>query len=112
MFVLYFFTTFAERNTNFMKKDLNSVIKEIKNYCQLNNIVDSELFVIQCLTKGFNIAKYGTSPMENHKIENNIDIVPQNDKVIEDVKKEEIVDIPKKEPKKTSSKKKITIIDN
>jgi len=49
-----------------------SLVKEIKEYCKLNNIEDIDRFINSCLRKGFNILKYGLSPIDNFKIENEI----------------------------------------
>ena len=44
--------------------------QEIKEYCQLNNIDDVDVFITQCIIKGFNIFKYGTCPADNVKRQN------------------------------------------
>lgn len=46
--------------------------KEIEAYCKLNKIDDVESFKEECLRQGFNIIKYGISPQDNFKKENNI----------------------------------------
>lgn len=46
--------------------------KEIEAYCRLNKIDDVESFREECLRQGFNIIKYGISPQDNFKKENNI----------------------------------------
>ena len=46
--------------------------KEIEAYCKLNKIDDVESFREECLRQGFNIIKYGISPQDNFKKENNI----------------------------------------
>jgi hypothetical protein len=43
--------------------------KEIKEYCNLNNISDVAGFITQCLLIGFNVQKYGMSPSDNIKRE-------------------------------------------
>lgn len=48
---------------------LEGIIADIELYCGLNDIVDTEEFIVKCLTDGFNIAKYGTSPFDNSKRE-------------------------------------------
>lgn len=45
--------------------------KEIKEYCQLNNINDVAGFITQCMLMGFNTVKYGVSPQDNINRENN-----------------------------------------
>ena len=77
--------------------------KEIKEYCQLNNINDVAGFITQCMLMGFNTVKYGVSPKDNIKRENNeVDTKSTNK-----VKKEKT----KKEPIKIS-KRTIKIIEN
>lgn len=77
--------------------------KEIKEYCQLNNINDVAGFITQCMLMGFNTVKYGVSPQDNVKRENNeVDTKSTNK-----VKKEKT----KKEPIKIS-KRTIKIIEN
>jgi hypothetical protein len=44
--------------------------KEIKDFAKLNDVQDIDDFVIECLRDGFNIAKYGYSPIDNFKKEN------------------------------------------
>lgn len=46
--------------------------KEIEAYCKLNKIDDVESFKEECLRQGFSIIKYGISPQDNFKKENNI----------------------------------------
>jgi hypothetical protein len=46
------------------------VEKEIRKYCELNNINDVPGFITQCMVRGFNIFKYGTSPGDNIKRQN------------------------------------------
>jgi hypothetical protein len=43
--------------------------KEIKEYCDINEIKDIAGFMTQCLLTGFNIQKYGISPGDNIKRE-------------------------------------------
>ena len=77
--------------------------KEIKEQCQLNNINDVAGFITQCMLMGFNTVKYGVSPQDNVKRENNeVDTKSTNK-----VKKEKT----KKEPIKIS-KRTIKIIEN
>ena len=47
------------------------VKSEIEAYCRLNQIDDVEGFKEECLRQGFNIIKYGVSPQDNFKRENN-----------------------------------------
>ena len=45
--------------------------KAIQEYCELNGIDDINNFANRCATQGFNIVKYGLSPADNIKRENN-----------------------------------------
>ena len=50
----------------YMVIELTKKIEDsLKEYCSLNNIEDIEKFSIDCLIQGFNILKYGTSPLDN-----------------------------------------------
>ena len=49
----------------------DKILKELKEYCKLNDIEDVNDFVNKCVIKGFTIAKFGTSPMDNINRENN-----------------------------------------
>ena len=49
----------------------NSLLRDIEEYCNLNNISDIEKQVNDFIRVGFNIAKYGNTPFNNFKIENN-----------------------------------------
>lgn len=44
--------------------------KEIREYCNINNIADVPGFITQCMLQGFNVYRYGTSPQDNKKREN------------------------------------------
>ena len=52
--------------------------KQIRQYCELNEIDDINAFANRCLSQGFNIVKFGTSPKDNAEREN---------KGIKDIKK-------------------------
>ena len=53
--------------------------KEIKEYCKLNGINDVAGFITQCILRGFNTFRYGTSPSDNIKRENSeIESKPTN----------------------------------
>lgn len=43
---------------------------EIMEYCELNNINDVSKFTYDCLLSGFNIVRYGNSPIDNIKRQN------------------------------------------
>ena len=72
--------------------------KEIKEYCELNGINDIPGFITQCMLRGFNIFKYGTSPGDNIKrqngeiIDNGSNRVNKKKEEPQEVKEEKIVD--------------------
>ena len=45
--------------------------KQIRQYCELNEIDDINAFANRCLSQGFNIVKFGLSPADNVKREVN-----------------------------------------
>ena len=87
--------------------------KEIETFCRLNKIDDVESFREKCLRQGFNIIKYGISPQDNFKKENNIDSIVKND-VREEKgdKSEHVNDTSNNENVEKPKKKKIKIIKN
>ena len=87
--------------------------KEIETFCRLNKIDDVESFREECLKQGFNIIKYGISPQDNFKKENNIDTIVKDD-VREEKrdKSEHVNDTSNNENIEKSKKKKIKIIKN
>ena len=52
--------------------------KQIRQYCELNEIEDINAFANRCLSQGFSIIKFGTSPKDN---------VEREAKGIKDIKK-------------------------
>ena len=44
--------------------------RQIRQYCELNEIEDINAFANRCLSQGFSIIKFGTSPMDNIEREN------------------------------------------
>lgn len=50
-----------------LKEDLSN---DILSFCKANSIDDVENFALACLLKGYNIVKYGLSPMDNVNKEN------------------------------------------
>lgn len=52
--------------------------RQIRQYCQLNEIEDVNAFANRCTSQGFNIIKFGTSPKDN---------VERETKGIKDIKK-------------------------
>lgn len=87
--------------------------KEIETFCRLNKIDDIESFREECLKQGFNIIKYGISPQDNFKKENNIDTIVKDD-VREEKrdKSEHVNDTSNNENVEKPKKKKIKIIKN
>jgi len=47
-----------------------SIEEEIGEFCKLNGIEDIQGFTNKCLVDGFNIRRYGTSPMDNVRRQN------------------------------------------
>lgn len=83
--------------------------KEIETFCRLNKIDDVESFREECLRQGFNIIKYGISPQDNFKKENNINTIVKDD--VRD-KSEHVNDTSNNENVEKPKKKKIKIIKN
>jgi len=44
--------------------------RQIRQYCELNEIEDINAFANRCLSQGFSIIKFGSSPMDNINREN------------------------------------------
>ena len=87
--------------------------KEIEAYCRLNKIDDVESFREECLRQGFNIIKYGISPQDNFKKENNIGSIVKDDVREEKGDKyEHVNDTYNNENIEKPKKKKIKIIKN
>ena len=91
--------------------------KDIKDFAKLNEVQDIGNFVIECLRDGFNIAKYGYSPIDNFKKENkpfkNEDYVEE--KIESKRKVERIEETPierTEQQEEVKPKKKIRIINN
>lgn len=78
--------------------------REMKEYCELNGISDVAGFITQCMLKGFNVVRYGTSPSDNIK--------RQKGEVVEDLsdKVQKKVEVPTEEPavRKRTRKIKVT----
>ena len=87
--------------------------KEIETFCRLNKIDDVESFREECLRQGFNIIKYGISPQDNFKKENNIGSIVKDDvRAEKGVKSEHVNDASNNENIEKPKKKKIKIIKN
>ena len=80
--------------------------KEIETFCRLNKIDDIESFREKCLKQGFNIIKYGISPQDNFKKENNINAFVKDD-IIEDKrdKSEKVNDVSNGDVQEVSPKR-------
>ena len=44
--------------------------RQIRQYCEINEIEDINAFANRCLSKGFSIIKFGISPIDNIQREN------------------------------------------
>ena len=90
------------------------VEKEIKEYCELNDINDVPGFITQCMLRGFNIFKFGTSPGDNIKrekgeiVDNGSNRTYKNKENIEPVKK---VTKEKSNVKKETNDKQVEIVE-
>ena len=80
--------------------------EEVEAYCRLNKISDVESFREECLRQGFNIIKYGISPQDNFKKENNINAFVKDD-IIEDKrdKSEKVNDVSNGDVQEVSPKR-------
>jgi len=50
----------------------DKLISDIKEYCELNDVLDTTLFISKAIRVGFNSIKYGhrvTIPIKNKKVE-------------------------------------------
>ena len=91
--------------------------KQVRQYCELNDIEDVNAFANRCLSQGLNIIKFGMSPKDNVERENNgiKDIVKNGKKKSKDIVgckegkqaevKEERVEEPKEEEVKPTEKR-------
>jgi len=95
--------------------------KQIRQYCQLNDIEDINAFANRCVNQGFNIIKFGTSPKDNFERETKgiKDIKKTNGKKEVDIKKveeqptierEESTAVKKEESKPTEERKEGIIV--
>ena len=81
-----------------LKFTINKKIKEsIIQYCKINDIEYVNSFMNNCLIQGFNIVKYGNSPIDNLKREKE-GIKEINDVILDNIDK-------KKEEKSTITRK-------
>lgn len=73
----------------------NKLLKEIKEYCQLNEIEDIDGLINRMLKQGFTIEKYGSLPKPSIKKEKSKNIPkPKSNKYLVDIKvgKENIIE--------------------
>lgn len=76
--------------------------RQIRQYCEMNDIEDVNAFANRCLSQGFSIVKFGASPKDNVEREN---------KGIKDVKKAS--ETKKKRPLQPSNKEEeVLIVDD
>ena len=57
---------------------MQNIDQLIKDYCELNNLKYRE-FKDKCVEIGFNVIRFGNSPIEKYKMENNIDYEKKNE---------------------------------
>ena len=88
------------------------ITDKIKDYCEYNAI-DYDEYIEKCLTVGFNVIRFGASPVERIKMENGEDVINKYETVkaneIEQINTEGSVETePTKKPRKkrTATKKK------
>jgi len=67
------------------------VEKDIREYCRLNGIEDVDTFTVTCMERGLAVFKYGTSPADNVKRQNE---KPKEEPVV--VKKTKKITVTKK----------------
>jgi len=77
-----------------LPKDIHN---EIWDYCRVNNITNVDQFILNMVKQGFNVEKYGTSPLIPQVIEKEVEKIVEVEKVVEvPVEKivEKIVEVP------------------
>ena len=72
----------------------SDILKDIEKYCKLNDIEDVNEFINNALQTGFNVEKYGTSPIKPQVIEKEVEKIIEKE-VIKEVPVEKIVEIDK-----------------
>jgi chromosome segregation ATPase len=68
-----------------------SQLKEIKAYCKLNDISDTDAFIKNCFEKGYNIEKYGLLSEDGKLIEKEIIVEKRVEVPVEVIKVVEVV---------------------
>ena len=76
--------------------------RQIRQYCELNDIDDINAFANRCLSQGFSIIKFGTSPIDNIEREN---------KGIKDLNKDEYKKQTKQESKPSREEESKRVIE-
>jgi len=94
------------------------ITDKIKDYCEYNGI-DYDEYIKKCLTVGFNVIRFGTSPVERIKMENGEDVINKYETVkaneIEQINTEGSVETePTKKPRKkrTTTKKEEKVVES
>jgi hypothetical protein len=65
--------------------------KDMREYCSLNEISDVAGFMTQCMLTGFNIIKYGSSPVDNVKRESGeVSSLPPSNRTASRKKQDEV----------------------
>jgi chromosome segregation ATPase len=74
-------------------------LKNVQEYCNLNDIPDVDKFILKCFTEGYNIQKYGLLGGSNEPqiIEKEVEVIKEVEKIVE-VPVEKIVEIVKEIP--------------
>ena len=69
-------------------------IKNVQEYCNLNDIPDVNKFILKCFTEGYNIQKYGLLGGGNEPqiIEREVEVIKEVEKIVE-VPVEKIVEV-------------------
>jgi len=76
-----------------------SQLKEIRAYCKLNDISDTDAFIKACFEKGYNIEKYGLLSEDGKPIEKIVEVVKEVPvEVIKEIEK--VVEVVKEVPVK------------
>jgi chromosome segregation ATPase len=76
-----------------------SQLKEIKVYCKLNDISDTDAFIKACFEKGYNIEKYGLLSEDGRLIEKEVIVEKRVEVPVEVIKEvEKVVEVVKEVP--------------
>lgn len=67
-------------------------LKNVQEYCRLNDIEDVDKFIIRCFTEGYNIKKYGLLGVNDEpqiierEVEKIVEVIKEVEKIVEVVK--------------------------